>query len=40
VDSAHFETHPIAVKALIQGLLMHVILIGLPTSFSVRRLAR
>jgi hypothetical protein len=33
-------THPIAIKDLIQGLLVHMILIGLPISFSVRRFAR
>jgi hypothetical protein len=38
--SALHVTHPIALRDLIQGLLVHMIIIGLPISFSVRRFAR
>jgi hypothetical protein len=38
--SALHATRPIAIHAEIQGLLVHMILIGLPISFSVRRFAR
>jgi hypothetical protein len=38
--SALHVTHPIALRDMIQGLLVHMILIGLPISFSVRRFAR
>jgi hypothetical protein len=38
--SALHASRPIAISAEIQGLLVHMILIGLPISFSVRRFAR
>jgi hypothetical protein len=38
--SALHASRPIAIQAEIQGLLVHMILIGLPISFSVRRFAR
>lgn len=38
--SALHLTHPIAIRDMIQGLLVHMILIGLPISFSARRFAR
>lgn len=38
--SALHVTHPIALRDLIQGLLVHMIIIGLPISFSIRRFAR
>lgn len=38
--SALHATRPIAIRDEIQGLLVHMILIGLPISFSVRRFAR
>jgi hypothetical protein len=37
--SALHVTHPIALHDMIQGLLVHMILIGLPISFSIRRFA-
>jgi hypothetical protein len=37
--SALHVTHPIALRDLIQGLLVHMVLIGLPISFSVSRFA-
>jgi len=38
--SALHAARPIAIHDLIQGLLVHMILIGLPIAFSVRRFAR
>jgi Na+/alanine symporter len=38
--SALHATHSIAIRDEIQGLLVHMIIIGLPISFSVRRFAR
>jgi hypothetical protein len=38
--SALHATLPIALRDLIQGLLVHMIVIGLLISFSVRRFAR
>jgi hypothetical protein len=38
--SALHATRPIAIHAELQGLVVHMILIGLPISFSVRRFAR
>jgi hypothetical protein len=38
--SALHATRPIAIRDEIQGLLVHMIIIGLPISFSVRRFAR
>jgi len=38
--SALHVTHPIALRDLIQGLIVHMIVIGLPISFSVRQFAR
>jgi hypothetical protein len=38
--SALHATRPIAIHAELKGLVVHMILIGLPISFSVRRFAR
>ncbi|HEY1904369.1 MAG TPA: hypothetical protein VGG56_18210 [Terracidiphilus sp.] len=37
--SALHVTHPLALRDMIQGLLVHMVIIGLPISFSVRRFA-
>jgi hypothetical protein len=38
--SALHVTHPPALRSMIQGLLVHMVIIGLPISFSARRFAR
>jgi hypothetical protein len=39
LSAVPFKVGPFAVAVLIQGLLVHMVLIGLPISFSVRRLS-